>query len=142
MQEDPLIDVWQSSKCISGILCNSHSSPLRKAFCFKIAVCVPKLLLWVLCHRQFFGNPPFFLEWLLSKTSGDCFRFPLELLCLCFPCLISFKKYFKFLLVYVIRFWLVFRYLLMKNYLMVLKSQNFDFRIMFSYEINLKKFAA
>ena len=91
---------------------------------------------------NFLGILHFFLEWLLSKTSGDCFRFPLELLCLCFPCLISFKKYFKFLLVYVIRFWLVFRYLLMKNYLMVLKSQNFDFRIMFSYEINLKKFVA
>ena len=49
-------DVWQSSKCISGILRNN------KLFCIKIAGCVSPILLQELYHRQFFKNFPKFYK--------------------------------------------------------------------------------
>ena len=66
-----------------------------------------------------------------SKTLDNCFRFHQKLLlCLCFPCSLSFKKN-----VYVT--FACFSAYLMKNYCIVLKLQNFDFCIMFSHEVNL-----
>ena len=62
LQKDSIIDVWQISKCTYGILWNSHSSHLLKAFSIKIAGCVHTTLLWELSHRRFFGNSPIFFK--------------------------------------------------------------------------------
>ena len=127
-----MLTVWQSSKCTSGILWNSHSSRLLKTSCIKIAGCVPSMLLQELTE-DILEILQFPSEQLLSKTLDNCFRFNQKLLLwLCFPCSISFKKN-----VYVT--FACFSAYLMKNYCIVLKLQNFDFCIMFSHEINLSK---
>ena len=75
---------------------------------------------------KFFQNSYFPKLW---ATASDFTR---NYCCLCIPCSISFKKY-----VHLIIFAHIFWHPVMKGSLMILKSQNFDFRIMLSHEINL-----
>ena len=113
---------------------NSHSSPLLKGFCIKIAG-VPTTLLRELCHRQLFGILKFFFRIATFQNFGQLLRISPEIIMSLLS--LSFKMYFKFLFIHIIKLTCVFRYPLTKNYLKVLKSQNIDFRIMLSYEINL-----
>ena len=85
---------------------------------------------------SFLGILHIFSEQLLLKFSGNYFRFHQKLLlCLCFSCSMSFKKY-----VCTISQAHAFWYPLMKSYLMILKSQNFDFRTMLPHKKNLIKY--
>ena len=106
-------------------------SPLLKAFLYQnCRLCVYNVTARTLSQTISWEFSKIFQKFLF-QTLDDCFKFQQKLLlCLCCPCPLSFKKF-----VCVISFAHAFWHRLMKNYVMIFKSQNFYFKIILSYEI-------
>ena len=96
MLRNSITDVWQNSKCTSGILRNSHS---YNQLCWKLFIL--KLQVFCLlhycknCKKDFWGVFQNFLEQITAfQNSGWLLQIsPKNITMSCLPCSISFKQY-------------------------------------------------